>query len=243
MKIYPAIDIINGRATRLYQGQYDQATTYPASVVEIAGQYVLAGAKYMHIIDLDGAKTGKPVNQDLIKSVAGSTSCKIQVGGGLRTRESMENYLDNGVSRVIIGSLAVKDPVFCQQLFGIFSPERITLAVDVRASESGDYLVATHGWKKSTATSVFDLIETYRPVGLKHMLCTDISRDGTLQGPNFELYQQLNRRFPEIELQVSGGIHALDDLVQLKKMGMPAVIIGKALYENRFSLQEAINVS
>ncbi len=240
MKIYPAIDILNGQAVRLYQGQYNKVTNYSNAPREVVEKYILEGAKYLHIVDLDGARHGVPVNSKIIAEIAGLYDLKIQVGGGLRTLGDMKSIIGMGIDRVIIGSLAIKDENKCRQAFDVLTPNRITLALDVVKDGDGNYVVATHGWEKSSQMTLFQVIEKYLEVGLKYVLCTDISKDGTLQGPNFVLYQKIQKKYPQIELQASGGVHSLDDIKELKKNNMAAAIIGKALYEKKFTLREAL---
>jgi phosphoribosylformimino-5-aminoimidazole carboxamide ribotide isomerase len=241
MMIYPAIDCRKGHCVRLYQGDYQQETIYGDLPIDMAKTFVAEGASWLHLIDLDGAKNPSSNQSALIETLIRSTSLFVQVGGGIRTFEQVEAYLESGAIRVVIGSLAVIAPEtvlgWLQQLGG----ERLVLAFDVVLDGKNHPKVATHAWQKISSYNLYELIARYEMQGLKHVLCTDISKDGTLEGPNMALYEGLLKHFPGLQIQASGGIHALENFKQLKEIGVAGAIIGRALYEKQFSLREALS--
>lgn len=236
MKLYPAIDLMGGRCVRLRQGKFDEKTEYALDPVEQAQRYAAAGATNLHVVDLDGARDGNAKQTPLIARIVRECGLEVQVGGGIRSAEQALALFEAGVARVVVGSLAVTQPEKMHELLEKVGPGRVTLAVDVADGE-----VATHGWTKGSGRSVNEVVESYRAEGLGHVLCTDIGRDGMLGGPNVDLYVSLQAAFPEMEIQASGGIGGLNDLVQLRAMGVKAAIIGKALYEGRFTIKEALS--
>ncbi len=246
MKLYPAIDLINGSCVRLTQGDFAQSTTYHAQPLEVAKAYADAGATHLHVVDLDGAKAGRLMQAELILSIVRAGQLKVQVGGGVRSAQDVRTLLDGGVDRVVVGSLAVRDPATTQKLLAEFGGSRITLGLDVKF-KTDDPLkvarVATDAWQSSGAATAADIIEWYTPGGLQNVLCTDIGRDGMLSGPSFEWYAELRGLYPRLELQASGGVSSLADLSKLAALGMGAAIVGKALYEGRFTLAQAIEES
>lgn len=241
MKIYPAIDIKSGQCVRLYQGSYEQVTVYHQYPLTVAQFFAAEGAEHLHVVDLDGAKAGKPIHLSLIEKLIQQSGLKIQTGGGIRNRESIEQLLQAGVSRVILGSVAVTDVTSVKTWLKEFGRERIVLALDVRLNQQNIPYVATHGWQTNQQKNMWDLLDDYRDALPMHVLCTDIQCDGTLLGPNLNLYQECLTRFPTIEFQASGGIGTLADIKKLSEMKVAGVIIGKALYENKFTLRSAIS--
>lgn len=240
MKIYPAIDLQNGICVRLEQGDFSAPRTYNADPVSVAKQFSESGAGYLHIVDLDGAKAKIPQQLDCILEIASSTSLKIQVGGGIRAKDSVQILLQNGVARVVIGSLAVSNPPLVCEWLQQFGISRITVAVDVRLDVDTMPFATTEGWQKTGGTSLWEVLSNYQSFPNLRILCTDISKDGMLTGPNFSLYEQLVSRYPSFAIQASGGITSLEDLKKLKRIGVESVIIGKALYEKNFTLTEAL---
>ena len=236
MIIYPAIDLIDGTVVRLHKGNFDRLTTYSTNPVRVAQSYAVAGAKWLHLVDLDGAKNPENRQISLICKIIEGTGLNVQVGGGIRSFDDVKTLITAGASRVVIGSLAVRDTLTTKRIFDAFGPERICLAADVIWQKDG-FHIAVSGWQKASGLSLFTFIETYLEIGLRHALCTDIDRDGTLVGCNRDLYQMVKQAFPNLLLQASGGVNVLDDL-----LGLPAdgVIIGKALYEGRFDVKEAL---
>jgi len=239
MNIYPAIDLRQGRCVRLSQGDFSRSTVYEGTPIEVAQAYARAGAAHLHVVDLDGAVAGEPRHVDWLLRLAGESGLSIQTGGGIRSIAHGEALIKAGVARVIIGSLAVKDPALFAGLARALGSEHITLAVDVRI-ENGSPRVAVSGWQAGSDVTIWELLQEVAPLGIRHVLCTDISRDGMMNGPNFELYQSILERHPGLELQASGGIGKLDDVRRLKSLGLPGAIIGRALYEGSFRLEEAL---
>ena len=238
MIIYPAIDLIDGNVVRLHKGDFDQLTKYDSDPVSVAQSYADAGAKWLHLVDLDGAKNPKNRQVGLIKKIIEGSGLQVQTGGGIRSFNDVKTLINAGASRVVIGSLAVLDPEITKHIFNTFGPERICLAADVIWQNNGFY-IAVSGWQEASALGLFDFIKTYQDSGLRHTLCTDIDRDGTLSGCNRDLYQTVKKKFPDLQLQASGGVSVLNDLMELPANG---VIIGKALYEGRFTLKQALEI-
>lgn len=239
MELYPAIDLHSGQCVRLYQGAFDQLTSYGNDPLAVAQHFQSEGAKYLHLVDLEGAKKGAPVHLEVIREIAQNTDLQIQVGGGIRDITQIEQLFDLGVKRVILGSIAISQSALVTQWLYHFGAEKIVLAFDIRMDQQGMPYLASHGWQSDTSTSLWDILEVYAPCALKHVLCTDIACDGTLQGPNVALYQQCQKRYPQVHFQASGGVSRLADLQKLAHIPVAGVIIGKALYEKRFSLSEA----
>lgn len=237
MLLIPAIDIRNGRCVRLFQGDFAQETRYDVDAVELAASYAAQGAPWLHVVDLDGAERGSPVNLSLVERIGTNANLSVQLGGGIRTDEDLQAAL-NVVQRVVIGSLAVKDPETVARWLDTHGGERLTLALDIRLDDGGVPRITTHGWTEASQMSLWDAIEHYAPAGLKHVLCTDVARDGALTGPNVDLYAQIKARAPQIELQASGGVRGVADLEQLADIGIDAAISGKALLEGRLTAKE-----
>ncbi|WP_028767136.1 1-(5-phosphoribosyl)-5-[(5-phosphoribosylamino)methylideneamino]imidazole-4-carboxamide isomerase [Shewanella fidelis] len=239
--IIPAIDLIDGQVVRLYQGDYAQQTTFSLSPLEQLKSYQAQGAKLLHIVDLTGAKDPTKRQTELIANLVSKLDTPIQVGGGVRTETQLNELLEIGVSRVVIGSLAVKEPQLVKSWFEKYGADAICLALDVNINEQGEKIVAVSGWQTGGGKSLESLVEEFKSVGLKHALVTDISRDGTLQGANNQLYQEIAECYPEILWQASGGIATLDDVNAVKQSGASGIIIGKALLINQFNVEEAIS--
>lgn len=237
--IIPALDLINGEVVRLKQGDYGKQTTFHYSPIEKFQEYVSDGATYLHLVDLDGAKDPEKRQITTIQSIVANVDAPIQVGGGIRTIEDVKALLSIGVQRVVIGSTAVKNPEMVKAWFEEFGADRLVLALDVRI-EAGEKRVAVSGWQETSDLTLEELIALYEPVGLKHVLCTDISKDGMLTGSNVALYKELVENYPEIEFQSSGGIGVLADVEALKPTKVSGVIVGRALLENRITLKESI---
>ncbi|MFB2653682.1 1-(5-phosphoribosyl)-5-[(5-phosphoribosylamino)methylideneamino]imidazole-4-carboxamide isomerase [Shewanella seohaensis] len=238
--IIPAIDLIDGKVVRLYQGDYGQQTTFDLSPLSQLQSYQDQGANWLHIVDLTGAKEPAKRQTALIAKLTAGLSANIQVGGGIRTEEQVAELLSLGVKRVVIGSLAVKEPELVKGWFNKFGSEAICLALDVNINQCGEKIVAVSGWQSGGGKSLESIVEDFSQVGLKHALVTDISRDGTLTGANTELYRELSSRYPDIALQASGGIATLEDVAAVRDSGAAGIIIGKALLINQFNVAEAI---
>ena len=238
--IIPAIDLIDGKVVRLYQGDYGQQTTFDLSPLAQLQSYQDQGANWLHIVDLTGAKDPAKRQTALIAKLTAGLNANIQVGGGIRTEEQVAELLSLGVKRVVIGSLAVKEPELVKGWFNKFGSEAICLALDVNINQSGEKIVAVSGWQSGGGKSLESIVEDFSQVGLKHALVTDISRDGTLTGANTELYRELSSRYPDIAWQASGGIATLEDVAAVRDSGAAGIIIGKALLINQFNVAEAI---
>jgi phosphoribosylformimino-5-aminoimidazole carboxamide ribotide isomerase len=238
MIVYPAIDLRHGRCVRLRQGRFDQATTYAADPVAVARDFAAAGATWLHVVDLDGAKDGNVAQAELITRIAAESGLKVQTGGGIRSEAQIEACFAGGIARVVIGSLALTNPGLVAAWLDRFGRERIVLALDVKPAD-GVWYVASHGWQKVSGKTLFDVIDGYGAGYLGHLLCTDVARDGLLAGPNVALYREIVARCPKLAVQASGGVASLADLAALKDTGVAAAVVGKALYEGRFTLAEA----
>jgi phosphoribosylformimino-5-aminoimidazole carboxamide ribotide isomerase len=237
--VMPAIDLRGGRCVRLYQGEFDAETGYDHDPLELALEYQSAGCRELHVVDLDGARTGDPANLDIIRAIARETALTVQVGGGIRDQERLQRLFHCGVDRVVIGSQAVNRPETVTGWLREAGPQHIVIALDVRLDERGIPRVTSHGWTRDSELTLWQAVERFAEPPLSHVLCTDISRDGALTGPNVELYGEFVARFPEIGLQASGGVRDVTDLEALRACGAAAAITGKALLEGTLTRQEA----
>ena len=231
--IIPAIDLIDGRCVRLTQGDYDQKKEYSADPLDMAKQYEDCGVSRLHIVDLDGAKAKQPCNLRTLEKIASGTSLDIEWGGGIKDSVSLRSALDAGAGRIICGSVAVDNRQEFLSWLSEFGSSKIILGADVR-----DGKVATHGWLKDSGLTLAELMDWYVPAGLTQMICTDISKDGMLQGPDFEFYVGLKRAFPTVDVTLSGGISCMADIEKAAQLELHSVIVGKAIYEGRISLKE-----
>ena len=238
MKLIPAIDLRSGHCVRLLHGDFDAETRYAADAPTLLAKYRAAGAEWLHIVDLDGARDGSALNRSIIVELARRRSMKLQVGGGLRNTTALAQMLDAGAARAVIGSAAVSQVEQVQRWLEEFGAQRLTLAFDVSIDEHGVPRVMTHGWQRQSERSLWQAVESYGASQLKHVLCTDVGRDGALTGPNVELYREAVRRYPHIEWQASGGIRNAHDLHALAETGAAAAISGKALLEDLIPLEE-----
>lgn len=233
MIILPAIDIIGGRCVRLSQGDYNQQTQYEATPVDMVKQYVAHGFKRIHVVDLDGAKASSPQNLDTLSELAAVPGAEIEWGGGIKSVEALGEVLDAGAKYAVVGSVAAKQPELFEQWLRMFGPERIVLGADVREGR-----VAVNGWQEEMDVTIDDLVDRFLKYGLSQVICTDISRDGMLQGPATELYVRLQKKYPKVDFTVSGGISSMADIHALKAAHLRRVIVGKAIYEGRITLDE-----
>ena len=238
MLLIPAIDLRAGRCVRLLQGRFDAETVYSGDPAEVLRRYKALGARRIHVVDLDGAREGSQGNRDAIARLAASPGTALQVGGGVRSRAVADELLALGVERVVVGSVAATQPSEVATWLKDLGPETVVLAFDVRIDAGGTPRLATHGWEKQTDSSLWQAVEHYSRSGLRHVLCTDVARDGALSGPNIDLYAEAVRRFPGIEWQASGGVSGAADLHSLAETGVAAVVSGRALLEGRFNAQE-----
>jgi phosphoribosylformimino-5-aminoimidazole carboxamide ribotide isomerase len=238
MEVIPALDLLGGRCVRLYQGDFNQVTVYDENPVDLARRYRDAGMHRLHVVDLDGARSGEPGNLDLIAELTGDLGLAVQIGGGLRDLERVRTLLDTGASRVVIGSAAVTDPQMVIGWINELGAERVIPAFDVKLNQQGEPVVQTHGWTKNSEQTLWELMDCYAGTGAMDFLCTDISKDGTLAGPNVELYASCTERYPQARIIASGGVAGFDDLIALKRTGASAVVTGKALLDSRLQLEE-----
>ncbi|MEO8308239.1 MAG: 1-(5-phosphoribosyl)-5-[(5-phosphoribosylamino)methylideneamino] imidazole-4-carboxamide isomerase [Pseudomonadota bacterium] len=238
MLLIPSIDLRGGQCVRLLKGEFGAETLYDVDLAVLIRRYANAGAPWLHLVDLDGARDGTPGNRPLIHDLAHLKLLKIQLGGGLRSRKLIDEALLAGVSRVVIGSAAVENPSLLRECLEEYGADRVCLAVDVRLDQTDVPRVSTRGWTRELALSLWELLESFADTPLRHVLCTDIARDGALSGPSFDLYAQAQSRFPRLQWQASGGIHSIADLVRLDEMGLAAAISGKALLEGRIRMEE-----
>ncbi|WP_394165352.1 1-(5-phosphoribosyl)-5-[(5-phosphoribosylamino)methylideneamino]imidazole-4-carboxamide isomerase [Photobacterium piscicola] len=237
--IIPALDLIDGQVVRLFQGDYGQVTEYNVNPTEQFAVYHQAGANWLHLVDLTGAKNTQARQLTLIRQLLASTPANIQIGGGVRCEQDVSDLLHAGAQRVVIGSTAVKQPERVKGWIEKYGAEHIVLALDINIDNNGNRIVAVSGWQEDSGVTIETLLEDFLKVGLKHVLCTDISRDGTLIGSNVELYVDLCRQYPQVQFQSSGGIGSLDDITALKGSGVAGVIVGRALLDGKFSAEQA----
>ena len=236
MNIFPAIDIIGGQAVRLKKGDYNQKTVYNSDPVSVAIGFKNQGAKYIHLVDLDGAKSGKTDNFNVVKSIVEKSGLKAEIGGGIRNIETVKKYLDCGVMRVIIGTAAITNPEFLSEALDLYG-EKVAVGVDIK-----DGKVAIHGWTQTADFTCEEFIEMMQNKGVKTIICTDVSKDGMMSGTNLSLYKELSQKF-NIDIVASGGVSSIDDVTALKEMNLYGAILGKALYTNSIDLAEAISIS
>ena len=236
MNIFPAIDLVDGKAVRLLKGDYDQVTVYSDNPAEFAKDFEQQGAKYIHIVDLQGAKDGTTPNIDTIREIVKNCNLFTEVGGGIRSMEVIEKYINAGVDRVILGTAAVNDEEFLKKAVEKYG-DKIAVGVDIK-----DGFVAIKGWTEKSEHSCFDFCEKMQNIGVKTLICTDISKDGAMQGTNHELYKELSERF-SMQITASGGVSSIDDVKRLSALGIYGAIIGKAYYTGAISLKEAIEVT
>ena len=238
--IIPAIDLIDGNVVRLYQGRYDNTTQYDFSPISLRNQYAQAGADWLHIVDLSGAKDATKRQLNLLTELMTASPLHIQVGGGVRSEQDVIDLLDAGAGRVVIGSLAIRQSELVQSWVRKYGGEQIVLALDVAINEKGEKTLPSHGWIEQSNITLEQVLNAYIAAGARHVLCTDISKDGTLTGSNVTLYKELASKYPQIQWQASGGIGKLDDIRALIGSGVAGVILGRSLLEGKFTLEEAI---
>ena len=236
MYIFPAIDLVSGKAVRLFKGDYDQMTVYSDNPLDVARDFESKGAKFIHLVDLEGAKDGTTPNIETVKQIANETGLFTEIGGGIRNIETIEKYLNNGVDRVILGTAAVKDEAFLKEALAKFG-EKIAVGIDIK-----DGFVAIKGWTETSGIDPFEFCEKMQNLGVKYIICTDVSKDGAMKGTNLELYRKLSEKF-NVNITASGGVSTLEDVKELKKMDIYGAIIGKAYYIGAIDLKEAIEVS
>lgn len=237
---YPAIDVRDGRVVRLAQGDYARETRYGDDPLAIIRGYAEQGADWLHLVDLDAARAGGYTLSALLRDIAATTPLRVQTGGGVRSRDDVARILDAGAARVVIGSLAVRQPEAVLEWLSEFGAERITVALDTRRDESGAWRLPVHGWTESAAETLDEFARRFAACGLVHLLSTDIARDGMLAGPNLDLYRHLRGIAPALRVQASGGVRELGDIAAARAEGCAGIVLGRALLEGRFSLPEAL---
>lgn len=238
MKIIPAIDLKDGKCVRLFQGDFEQTTEYSSNPAAIGERFSELDVEDLHIVDLDGARTGTQQNHRIVAEIAGNSGLAVQLGGGIRTRDDVASWLSNGVARCVVGSVAINESKTVATWFREFGADAIVLALDVKLDQDGTPGLTTQGWTEAPGVTLWDCIDAYADVGVKHVLCTDVSRDGAMTGPNFELYVEILNRYPRLELQASGGVRNIDDLELLRELGLPAAITGRALLDGEITKAE-----
>ena len=228
--------MVSGKAVRLFKGDYDQMTVYSDNPLDVARDFESKGAKFIHLVDLEGAKDGTTPNLELVKQIANETDLFTEIGGGIRNIETVEKYRSNGVDRVILGTAAVKDEAFLKEALAKFG-EKIAVGIDIK-----DGFVAIKGWTESSGIDPFEFCEKMQNLGAQYIICTDVSKDGAMKGTNLELYRELSQKF-KVNITASGGVSTLEDVKELRKMDIYGAIIGKAYYIGAIDLKEAIEVS
>ena len=235
IELIPAIDIINGQCVRLTKGDYQQKTVYSDSPAEVAKGFEQLGFKRLHVVDLDGAKSKHIVNDEVLRRITTETKLTVDFGGGIKTDEDIRKAFDAGAKMVTVGSIAVQQPELCFEWLDKYGAERIILGADVRHGK-----ISINGWKEDSDEDLLPFLRKYIDAGIKNVLCTEISKDGTLAGPAIDLYKSVMRVYPELHLIASGGVSNLDDIKALDAAGIPAVVFGKAIYEGRIDLRQLI---
>jgi phosphoribosylformimino-5-aminoimidazole carboxamide ribotide isomerase len=233
IQIIPAIDLIDGKCVRLTQGDYNQKKEYNSNPLEVAKAFEGAGIQRLHLVDLDGAKAKHIVNHKVLETIASKTNLHIDFGGGLQSDEDLKIAFEAGAKQITGGSIAIKNEELFSSWIEKFGAEKIILGADAK-----NKMVAVSGWQETTSVSVFDLIEKYTQKGIKYTISTDVAKDGLLQGPSFDLYQEMQEKFPKLNIVASGGVTVFDDILKLDLMGIFAVIVGKAFYEGNISLKD-----
>ena len=233
IQVIPAIDIIDGKCVRLTQGDYNQKKEYSSNPLEVAKAFEGAGIKRLHLVDLDGAKAKQIVNHKVLEAIASKTGLLVDFGGGLQSDEDLKIAFESGAKQITGGSIAVKNEDLFSSWIEKFGKDKIILGSDCK-----DKMIAVHGWQETSEVSVFDLIEKYTSKGLEYTITTDVAKDGLLQGPSFELYEEIQERFPALQLIASGGVTNMDDIIKLNEMKVYGVIVGKAFYEGNISLKD-----
>lgn len=233
MEIIPAIDLINGSCVRLEKGDYSRQTTYHSDPLEVAREFEEVGIKRLHLVDLDGAKSNRVVNLPVLKKIVTHTALQVDFGGGIKSQEQVERVFEAGAHQVTGGSIAAKQPQEMEAWIRHYGSEKIILGADVK-----NLMIMVSGWQEKTTLHIYDFLAHYQEKGAKYVICTDISKDGMLQGPSFELYEDLMTRFPALSFIASGGVSTIQDVMSLSSSGMYGAIIGKAIYEGKITLDE-----
>ena len=242
LQIIPAIDLLDGSCVRLLHGEFDKCKVYELDAVRLASTYASEGAQWLHVVDLAASRDGESADIRPLLRLLGAAPQRVQTGGGVRSGKDIRTRLEHGAERVVIGSLSVDDPERFARWMAKFGPDALVAALDVRLDEDGTPRPRTHGWTRGADTTLWALLDFHTGRGLKHVLCTDIGRDGAMTGPNLDLYREITRRYPDLCVQASGGVSGLNDLRELSGTGVDAAITGKALLEGCFTVAEALEV-
>lgn len=232
-EVIPAIDIINGECVRLSMGDYEKVTKYSSNPLETALWFESLGFEKLHIVDLEGAKQDRPANLGVLETIASNTSLKIQFGGGIKNQAIAKQVFDSGANSIVCGSIAVTNPELLIDLVKIYGAQNVILGLDIYKKK-----IAIKGWKEHSNNNIYDVISTYTSQGIESIICTDISKDGMLLGPSFELYKELNTRFPQLKIIASGGVSNEEEIFSLANTGACGVIVGKAFYENKINIKK-----
>ena len=232
IKLIPAIDIIDGRCVRLTKGNYNEKTIYHENPVDVAKEFEQLGLTHLHLVDLDGAKSDHVININVLKAISTQTNLHIDFSGGIKSDSDIKDVFNNGANMVTIGSVAVNNPYLFNKWLKEYGPQKIILGADIKNGS-----IAINGWKDETKKSIYSFLEHYISLGIINILCTDITKDGTLSGPAYNLYTEILRRFPEINLIASGGVSSNEDIIKLDKLGVKAVVFGKAYYEHKIDIK------
>jgi len=233
MRIIPAIDIIDGKCVRLRQGDYAQKKVYSENPLDVAKSFEDAGLTHLHLVDLDGAKAGKVISWNVVKRITSNTNLHVDFGGGIKTHEEIARLLELGIYQVNLGSIAVREPGKITDWLTQFGADKIILSADVK-----NEIISIDGWQENSSINIVTFLKDFVQKGIEHVTCTDISTDGMLTGPNIELYKKILLTFPQLHLIASGGVSSLEDLQELKRIGVDGVIVGKAIYEGKISLND-----
>lgn len=239
--LIPAIDVRDSRVVRLAQGDYARETVYDVSPLDAACRLSGTGAQWLHLVDLDAARLGGYSLQSLVGQIVHNTALQVQTGGGIRTEQHIEQLLESGVARIVVGTLAVREPERIARWLLQYGAERITVALDARQDAAGEWRLPVSGWTEDSAHTLGQMVQFYVDAGLRHLLCTDIARDGMLAGFNVSLYAMLAQRWPQLEVQASGGVRGVADIVAVRSAGARAAILGRGLLEGQFTLAEALS--
>ena len=242
MQIIPAIDLLDGGCVRLKHGDFNERQNYDADPVELAEEYAGQGARWLHVVDLAASRDGARADIKPLLRLLQKSPQSVQTGGGVRDESDLQLRLDHGADRIVVGSICVTQPERFSGWLSEFGPDRIVAALDVQIDNSGTPMPRTHGWTQESAQSLWQLLDFFGDKGLRHLLCTDIARDGAMTGPNLELYREIVSRYPDLSVQASGGVSDLTDLEQLSQTGADSAITGKALLEGCFTVAEAMEV-
>ncbi len=238
MKIIPAIDLKDGKCVRLLKGDFEQSTEYSSDPAAIARRFSALDVNDLHIVDLDGARSGTQQNHGIVAEIASQSALALQLGGGIRGQDDVAGWLNSGVTRCVVGSVAIYEPQLVKGWLGEFGADRIVLALDVRLDRDGMPVLTAQGWTEDAGLSLWEALDDYVAAGAVHVLCTDVARDGAMAGPNFHLYAEILQRYPTLQLQASGGVRDIEDLEMLRELGVPAAITGRALLDGEITAAE-----